>query len=137
MNFDARERALLGKLADVLIPAGERSLSASAAEMSGQWLDQVLIARPDLAKGLKTLLHEADGRAAEEAITHLRTKDAAFGILAEVVTGAYFMNPDVQRAIGYAGQGQRAIDPAPDYLADGLLDSVIQRGPIYRPTPIP
>jgi hypothetical protein len=53
------------------------------------------------------------------------------------VPGAYFLNPDVRRAIGYEGQTGRAIDPHPDYLDDGLLDAVIARGPIYRPTPAP
>ena len=66
----------------------------------------------------------------------LRAGDpAAFGVLAEIVPGAYFLNPEVQRAIGYAGQTPRSIDPRPDYMEDGLLESVIRRGPIYRPTP--
>ena len=26
-------------------------------------------------------------------------------------------------------------DPRPDFMEDGLLESVIKRGPIYRPTP--
>jgi hypothetical protein len=45
------------------------------------------------------------------------------------------MNPAVQELIGYSNQTPRSIDPHPDYLDDGLLDSVIRRGPIYRPTP--
>jgi hypothetical protein len=45
------------------------------------------------------------------------------------------MNPKVRHAIGYAGQTPRPIDSAPDYLDDGMLESVIRRGPIYRPTP--
>ena len=45
--------------------------------------------------------------------------------------------PDLrsQQAIGYAGQGPWLMDPRPDYMEDGLLESVIRRGPIYRPTP--
>ena len=61
--------------------------------------------------------------------------ERAVGRTAEVVPAAYFMNPHVQQLIGYAGQTPRPIDPHPDYLDDGLLDSVISRGPIYRPTP--
>jgi hypothetical protein len=45
------------------------------------------------------------------------------------------MNPDVQQAIGYTGQEPNPMDPIPDYMEDGLLSSVIRRGPIYRPTP--
>ena len=46
-----------------------------------------------------------------------------------------FMNPDVRRAVGYAGQGAAPIDPRVDYMEDGLLESVIKRGPVDRPTP--
>ena len=51
--------------------------------------------------------------------------------------GAYFLNPAIRAAIGYPGLEARPIDPdaPPDYLADGLLDSVISRGAVYRPTP--
>ena len=137
MTFDTRERDRLGQLADILIPAAAHgALSASAAEVSGRWLDQVLIARPDLASGLKTLLQQAENHPPEDFVEKMRTADpSAFGILTEVVTGAYFMNPDVQKSIGYADQTQHPIGPTPDYLENGLLDSVIHRGPIYRPTP--
>jgi hypothetical protein len=95
-----------------------------------------LTARPDVESGLRRILDKACGRGPKEVITELRTNDpVAFGILAEVVTGAYFMNRDVQQRIGYTGQGRRPIDPHPDYEDDGLLESVIRRGPIYRPTP--
>jgi hypothetical protein len=60
---------------------------------------------------------------------------AAFGVLAEIAAGAYFMNSEVQRAVGYTGQGPQPIDPRADYMEDGLLEAVIRRGPIYRPTP--
>ena len=45
------------------------------------------------------------------------------------------MNPDVRQAIGYAGQVPQPIDPRVDYMEDGLLESVLRRGPIYRATP--
>ena len=58
-------------------------------------------------------------------------------MLTAVVPGAYFLNPAMREAIGYPGVEARPIDPdaPPDYLEDGLLDSVIARGPVYRPTP--
>ena len=64
-----------------------------------------------------------------------RTDPAAYGILTEVVTAAYFMNLDVRKAVGYTGQGPSPLDPRVDYMEDGLLESVIKRGPIYRTTP--
>jgi hypothetical protein len=136
MKFSQDERRLLADLADVLIPRGDNMPSASQADVAGRWLDTVLTARPDLASGLRRVLGDATGRSPDDFIADLQTTDpAAFGDLAEAVTGAYFMNPDVQQRIGYTGQGRRPIDPRPDYEDDGLLESVIRRGPIYRPTP--
>ena len=138
MTLNHEDRALLGALADVLIPSGSGMPSASQAGVSGPWLDHVLAARPDLAAGLRDLLDNSRGRDAAAVIAALQTDDpAAFGVLAEIVPAAYFMNPEVRQAIGYSGQGPRSIDPHPDYLDDGLLESVISRGPIYRPTPKP
>ena len=136
MNFDANERAVLGRLADVLIPAGEGFPSASDAGVAGDGLDQVLSFRPDLAEGLKGLIAAAGGRAAAEFVAELQREDPArFGLLAEFVPGAYFLNARVREKLGYAGQKAQPIDPRPDYLDDGLLQSVIDRGPVYRPTP--
>ena len=138
MTFDDEERALLASLADVLIPAGDGMPAASQADVAGEWLDAVLTARPDLAIGLKDVLNKARHRNPSEVIADLRANDhAAFDVLAEIVPGAYFMNPDVQQAIGYAGRSARPIDPHPDYNDNGLLESVMGRGPIYRPTPKP
>jgi hypothetical protein len=136
MSFTTAERTLLAQLADELIPARANNLSASQADVAGRWLDEVLQARPDLAEPLRQLLAQAQGCEPVAFVADLRAnKPAAFAILAEVVPSAYFMNPQVREAIGYAGQTGREIDPHPDYLDDGLLDSVIGRGPIYRPTP--
>jgi hypothetical protein len=136
MTLNPEDRALFGALADVLIPAAGVMPSASQAGVAGEWLDHVSTARPDLAAGLQDLLDKSRGRPAAEVVAAFQANDpAAFGILAEIVPAAYFMNPDVRRAIGYSGQGPQMIDPHPDYLDEGLLESVISRGPIYRPTP--
>jgi hypothetical protein len=136
MSISNDDREVLAGLADVLIPAGDQSLSASQAGVAGPGLDQVLAARPDLAAGLQRLLALARDHAPEVVVARLKTDDpAAFGVLAEVTAGAYFMNPAVREAIGYRGQAPHAIDPRVDYMEDGLLESVIRRGPIYRPTP--
>ena len=136
MTLNATERALLAALADLLIPAGEGFPSASQAGVSGEGLDQVLSVRPDLAAGLKDLLASAAGRTAAELLSNLPMENpAAFAILTELVPAAYFLNPEVRTRLNYHGQTARPIDPRPDYLEDGLLQSVIDRGPIYRPTP--
>ncbi len=136
MTFDPRQRPMLAALADVLIPAGDGMPSASAAAVAEHGLNQVLAAVPSLAAGLADVLAKAKGREPDEFIASLaRTDRAAYGVLTEVVTAAYFMNPDVRKAIGYTGQGPSSLDPRVDYMEDGLLESVVKRGPIYRPTP--
>ena len=136
MTFDANEKILLGALADVLIPAGEGFPSASEAGVAGEGLEIILSFRPDLAAGLKKLLSSAGGRPAALVVAELQQNDpASFSILAEFVPGAYFLNPTVRAKLGYHGQSARPIDPRADYLDDGLLQSVIDRGPVYRPTP--
>jgi hypothetical protein len=137
MSLRQAERELLARLADVLIPAADGMPSASEAGVAGPGLDAVLSSRPDLRDGLHELLRLADGQAPLPAVASLRSADPAlFGLLGEIVAGAYFMNPQVRKAIQYDGQTPRPIDPEPDYLQDGLLESVIGRGPIYRPTPV-
>jgi len=136
MTFGDQDRALLAQLADELIPASENMPSASQAGASGVHLDQVLAARPDLAAGLRDLLDQARGSECADFVSRLRQQNStAFGVLAEIVPAAYFMNELVRQLIGYAGQTAQPLDERPDYLDDGLLESVIRRGPIYRPTP--
>src|SRR5262249_24580916 len=105
MNFGPNDRAWLARLADELIPAGKGALSASQADVGGRGLDLVLTARPDLANGLADLIAKTRGKEAAAAVDDIRNSDAAaFGVLTEFAAAAYFMNPEVQRAIGYTGQ---------------------------------
>jgi len=136
MTFNDADRALLAQLADVLIPAGGNMPSASQAGVAGLHLDQVLAARPDFAASLCSLLDQARGcDPADFVERERRANSAAFAVLAEFVPSAYFLNDRVRQQIGYAGQTAQPLDERPDYQGDGLLESVIRRGPIYRPTP--
>jgi hypothetical protein len=135
VSVDSHERAVLAELADVLIPAGEGFPSASEAGVARDGLDRVLAFRPDLADGLKRLIAAADGRPAAAFVAELAHNDpAGFALLAEFVPCAYFLNQRVREELGYTGQKARPIDPRSDQ-DDGLLQPVIDRGPIHRPTP--
>src|SRR5262249_37264698 len=106
VNFDPAQRAVLAGLADVLIPAGAGRPAASAGAVAEEGLNQVLAAVPSVGAKLADLLARARGREPAEVVASLaRTDPAAYGILTEVVTAAYFMNPDVRKAVGYTGQG--------------------------------
>ena len=137
-GLDAAARATLAGLADVLIPAGDGMPSASEAGSHEAGLDAVLHARPDLGPPLAALLAGAGRQEPAALVERLPDEDpAAWDVLTTVVPAAYFFNDDVRRRIGYAGQRAVPIDAdaSPDYLEDGLLDSVVARGTIYRPTP--
>ena len=136
MNLTSAERQLFAALADLLIPAGSGFPSASEAGVANEGLDQLLAVRPDLRDSLKSILLRAKDRPPSEFLQELQSNDpAVFGVLAESVPGAYFLNPDVRARLKYDGQSPRPINPRADYLDDGLLQSVIDRGRIYRPTP--
>ena len=138
--FDPGRRAALAALADALIPSADGMPSAREAGVTGRWLDEVLQLRPDFGPPLARVIDKVKGVDAGVAVAQLRANDpAGFGVLAEVVAGAYFLNPKVRSAIGYPGQKSVPIvnEVPPDYEQDGLIASVVARGPIYRPTPDP
>jgi hypothetical protein len=137
-KFDAGRRAVLAALADVLIPKGDGMPSASEAGVAARWLDEVLRMRPDFGPPLAAAIDRLKGVDPADAVARVRAEDpAGFGVLAEVVAGGYFLNPEVRSAIGYPGQQSVPIqhEEPPDYEQDGLIASVIARGRVYRPTP--
>jgi len=136
--LDADARARLAALADALIPAGDGMPSASEAGVAGEWLDAIVAAEPGFGPALSAVLAAADVSDPAGELRRIESTDpGGWGVLTTVVAGAYFLNPAIAERIGYPGR--RAIpvdaDPSPDWLEDGLLDSVKSRGTIYRPTP--
>jgi hypothetical protein len=136
--IDAELRAVFAGLADVLIPAEQGMPSGGEVALERGALDAVLAVRPDVAEGLTALLDAARDADPAAEVARLRAEDEeGFQLLTTVVGGGYFLDGGVREAIGYRGQEAipiEALDP-PDYERDGLLASVVERGPIYRPTP--
>lgn len=132
------QRARLGQFADVLISGGLGLPSASEAKVHEKWIDRALAARPDL---FETVVSTISGQEEAAAALHrLKLADkAAFDDFAFVIAGAYLMNPSVCKALGLPGNAPKPRPALPDesdhYLDDGILDPVIARGPIYKPTP--
>ena len=138
IGFDATERAKLAALADALIPAGDGMPSASEAGVAGEWLDAILAAEPGFGPPLASILEAADVSDPAGELRRIETTDeVGWGTLTTVVAGAYFLNPEIAAQVGYPGRRAIPVDrePGPDWLEDGLLDSVAARGPVYRPTP--
>jgi hypothetical protein len=133
-------RTVFAGLADVLIPAEDGMPSGGEVALERGALDAVLGVRPDVEAGLADLLEAARGADPEAEVERLRADDEeGFQLLTTVVGGGYFLDEGVRAAIGYRGQEAvpvEHLDP-PDYERGGLLASVVERGPIYRPTPPP
>ena len=129
----AEERAKLAVVADLLIPRTSGMPSASDASVEGEFIDRVFAVRPDLAEAVRAGLAEIDeplpGSFPElQARALARTRP-----LAEAVTAAYVLNPQVAQLVGYR---KRSVIPIRfDEDLDALVAPVDRRGPIYRPTP--
>lgn len=133
-----RQRATLNAVGDELIPRSDTMPSASDVDVGGELIDLVLRSRDDLADQLATLLDELSDAPPRDALAELgcRTPER-LGLIRFIVAGAYLMDQRVCDLIGYSGQEPRQVDPY-DYVAlveSGLLDPVVARGPIYRPSP--
>lgn len=133
-SFDSRLRETLAALADEMLPGGAGQPSAREVDVAGELLDEVIAARPDLAEPLRELLASVDGVEPGEALARLRADRGACDLLGTVVAGAYMMAPAVGAALSYPGQQPKPVNPFDinDVVDDGLLDPVIERGPIYR-----
>jgi hypothetical protein len=132
-------RARLVRIADGLIPETELMPSPGSLDIAGRQLDVVLASRPDLADGVRRAL-EAAGDADDPIACVERlagTDPPAHDALVTAVVAGYYLHPEVQRRLGYPGQIGDVVraDSYPDYVHDGLLERVYERGPIYRATP--
>ena len=136
LSDEQRER--LGAIADELIAGGAGMPSATGAEVHSVWIDRVMAARLDMAEAVREVLAR-EGSAAEVVAGLQDEAQDLFGTFAFAVAGAYLMNPRIRRELGYPGpqpmRNPALPDEAESYLEDGILDAVIDRGPIYRPTP--
>ena len=128
------ELTVLRTVAEHLIPAAHGMPSAAEA-IDGERLRFVLDARPDLVEPLRgavrpELGHDPAARlatlAANEPVQHMA--------LQLVVVGGYYTDPDVRARLGYPGQVAKPVNAHdyPEYIALGLIDAVIARGPIWR-----
>jgi hypothetical protein len=134
LDQDLRDR--LRRFADALIPAADGMPAAGEVGVADRQLDRVLAARPDLAQPLARAVAEADAEDHEGSLERLRTTDlAAHDALLLVIAGGYYTDAGVRRRIGYDGQQPVEVRPEiiPNYVEEGLIEPLLERGPIYRP----
>jgi hypothetical protein len=137
-TIDPTLRETFKGIADVLIPHAEGMPAASEVGVHAQMLDHILGLRPDLRDNFVRGLTAAAGKPARDAANLLNATDAAaLTAIGLVASAGYYMSPVVREKIGYPGQQSRPEadpDATPEYVANGMLQQVIDRGPIYRPT---
>jgi hypothetical protein len=139
VGLTPKQAATLDVLADVIVPAVDQWPSASEAGVSETWVERALDALPNHHEAV--LARVLDGAREEEpaaAIRRLEQEDPdGLNVLLLVVVGAYYLSPKVRRTLGWAGPRRNPpIEGESDYyLEGGILDPVVARGSIYRPTP--
>lgn len=132
------QRAVFAEIADLLIPEYKQMPAASAVGVHTDLIDDVVHHRPDLVDGIQRALERLAGGVDPEAVQDLYDNDrGAFDAVSLAASAGYYMSDTVWSQLGYPGQENAPfqIDPNPEYMREGLLDRVRQRGPIYRPTP--
>jgi hypothetical protein len=138
IELDQAQRDRLAAFGDALIAGGAGLPSASQAEVPSKWIDRALAARPDLMPVVVSVLARP-GEPKEVLADLRRSEPEQFDAFAFAVAGAYLINPRVRKLLGYPGpapvKNPAYPDEAESYLEDGILNPVIDRGPIYRPTP--
>ena len=135
-RLTATQRAVLARLADVLVAGGRGMPAASTVGVAGDLMDRCLEAAPALAGPLSALLDEAPAEASDAFVRDLAAnRRADFGVLSTAVVGAYYLSPEVRGLIGYPGQEPSPLSVAaePEYL--DMLERVYERHPGYREAP--
>jgi len=127
----------LRAIADVLIPASADNPAATSEPGFDGWLRRAADARADAFDVITAFLGQLDGAGPEAVDQALRALHAdqpkRFQALSAVVAGAWLLIPEVRARIGYPGQRRdpARLEEAADQISDGILDPVIDRGPIY------
>ena len=128
------------RIADALIPDGPAGPRPSELAGYTDWLDRAIAARRDAFDDIVALAARLAACRDVELDTELRRlaeiPESGFDVLSSVLAGAYLLTPEVRRAVGYPGQAQRPapFDEAAEQIMSGILDPVVARGPVYRPT---
>jgi hypothetical protein len=113
--------------------------AASEIDIVGGQLDLVLRSRPELEPHLvRALSRRGDDGDPVEWITHLEAEDPeGYDATVLAIVAGYYMSPIVKELLGYPGQtgAEVSANVYPPYISEGLLDELVERGPIYREPP--
>jgi len=133
------EVSTLRAVADVLIPSSGDNPGATSEPDFDTCLARAIDARADAFDVITAFIAQIEGAAPEVIDQRLRAlhteQPEQFQALSAVVAGAWLLIPAVRARIGYPGQRRdpARLEEAVDQISDGILEPVIQRGPIYTP----
>lgn len=129
----------LTSLADVMLPAAHGMPAVSDVKAVESFLAQVLGWRDDLREPLVRAVEalEPSSFAIDRLSALHREDEDAYVALTTAVAACYYLSPVVREMIGYPGQVAKTYDPFAytEWVAEGLLDPVVERGPIWREAP--
>ena len=135
----AIDTSRLARLADVMLPAAHGMPSAGDVAAIASHMDDVLTWRDDLREPLRRAVAALDPETftIERLSAYHGIDEGAYVALTTVVAACYYLRPLVRERIGYPGQVAKTYDPFAytAWVAEGLLDPVMARGPIYREAP--
>jgi len=133
-TLDPARRKVFRDVASHLIPAAH-GMPAGGDVVDDRRLAFVLRARPDVVDALRAaprpeLRGDPGSRLAALAVDET---DQVAALQLAVVAG-YYTDSNVRAAIGYPGQVAKPVTAFdyPAYIAEGLIDRVLERGPIWR-----
>jgi hypothetical protein len=124
----------LSETADFILPSEEGMPVASSVLRDGRLLHVALKARHEQASLVREVCAQLQSPSHELIGQMFSDTPTAMEAVANIIAGAYFMDADVRRSIGYPGQVKRpaGLEEAVDDLGDDLLDPVFDRGQLYR-----
>jgi hypothetical protein len=131
------QHALLGQLADMVVPRGHGMPSATDVDVHVQGVKKVAAMRPDLIPPVSHILYGCAASMPAALSELIADYPDQFPAFAELVAGAFYLDPRVGELLGY--RARRAI-PVGDLtrqdaeLAD-LVIPVKTRGNVWRETP--
>lgn len=133
-TLDAASRACLRAIADRLIPDAH-GMPSAAEVLTDQRVRFVLTARPDLLEPLLAALQSELGDDVDARLDALGRNDPdILAALHLVIVAGYYTDGRVRKLLGYPGQLAIKLESGvyPPYLQEGLIDTVLGRGPVWR-----
>ena len=132
-SLDSAERQTLAAVANRLIPAAH-GMPSAADVVDDDRIQFVLRSRPDLVQPLRAALRPELGSDVDGRLSALANEPTNLAALQLAIVAGYYTDRDVKELIGYPGQ--MAIEVRswliPEYLEEGLIDAVLERGPVWR-----